>query len=88
MLSRVCTWPPSFWARISAIGSVSQPINVQWIDFNDPRYAELSVDMDKIQEISKHVLSLYDLWKTYDEKKEIAGILAKMPKPKTQPPQN
>ena len=51
-------------------------------------FADLAVDMDKIQEISKHVLSLYDLWKTYDEKKEIAGILAKMPKPKTQPPQN
>ena len=55
---------------------------------NLARYAELSVDMDEIQEISKHVLNLYDLWKTYDEKKEIAGILAKMPKPKTQPPQN
>ena len=65
-----------------------QPINAHCTDVIDIRYAELSVDMDKIQEISKHVLSLYDLWKTYDEKKEIAGILAKMPKPKTQPPQN
>ena len=37
--------------------------------------------MDKIQEISKHVLNLYDLWKTYDEKKEINSILQKMPKP-------
>ena len=61
---------------------------VQPFSINLARYAELSVDMDKIQEISKHVLNLYDLWKTYDEKKEIAGILAKMPKPKTQPPQN
>jgi len=51
-------------------------------------FAELNVDMDKIQEISKHILGLYELWKGYDEKKEIAGILAKMPKPKTQPPPN
>jgi len=48
-------------------------------------FAELAVDMDKIQEISKHVLGLYELWKSYDEKKEIAAVLQKMPKPKTQP---
>ena len=44
--------------------------------------------MDKIQEISKHILALYDLWKGYDEKKKIASILQKMPKPKPQPSQN
>ena len=44
--------------------------------------------MDKIQEITKHVLALYDLWKSYDEKKEIASILQKMPKPKSTPSQN
>lgn len=27
------------------------------------------------------MVSLYELWKTYDEKKEIQAILAKMPKP-------
>ena len=51
-------------------------------------FAELAVDMDKIQEISKAILGLYELWKSYDEKKEIAAILQKMPKPKTQPSQN
>jgi len=51
-------------------------------------FAELNVDMDKIQEISKHILALYELWKGYNEKTDIAGILAKMPKPKIQPPQN
>ena len=44
--------------------------------------------MDKIQEITKHILALYDLWKGYDEKKEIASILQKMPKPKSAPSQN
>ena len=48
-------------------------------------FAELAVDMDKIQEISKHILGLYEMWKNYDEKKEIPDILKKMPKPKTQP---
>jgi len=48
-------------------------------------FSELSVDMDKIQEITKYILNLYDLWKNYDEKKEISVILQKMPKPKTQP---
>ena len=51
-------------------------------------FSELAVDMDKIQEITKHVLALYDLWKSYDEKKEIASILQKMPKPKATPSQN
>ncbi|ESP04928.1 hypothetical protein LOTGIDRAFT_211728 [Lottia gigantea] len=48
-------------------------------------FAELSVDMDKILEISRQILALYEMWKTYDEKKEIAGILAKIPKPKLNP---
>ncbi|XP_048746302.1 cyclin-C isoform X1 [Ostrea edulis] len=47
--------------------------------------AECSVDMDKILEISRLILALYELWKNYDEKKEISGILEKMPKPKTTP---
>lgn len=41
--------------------------------------------MDKILEISRQILALYELWKNYDEKKEISGILEKMPKPKTTP---
>lgn len=48
-------------------------------------FAEVAVDMDKIQEITRYILALYDLYKTYDEKKEIQALLAKMPKPKTQP---
>lgn len=48
-------------------------------------FAEIAVDMDKIQEITRHILALYELYKSYDEKKEIQSLLAKMPKPKTQP---
>ena len=40
-------------------------------------FADLAVDMDKIQEITKHILALYDLWKGYDERKEINSILQK-----------
>lgn len=45
-------------------------------------FAELNVNMEKVQEISKTILALYELWRTYDEKKEIQDLLAKMPKPK------
>lgn len=49
-------------------------------------FSELSVDMEKIQEITRHILNLYELWKNYEEKREVASILQKMPKPKTQAP--
>jgi len=48
-------------------------------------FAELNVDMEKVQEVTKYILNLFDLWKTFDEKKEIPALLAKMPKPKSQP---
>ncbi|XP_062896948.1 cyclin-C isoform X2 [Mobula hypostoma] len=48
-------------------------------------FAELSVDMEKILEIIRVILKLYDLWKNFDDRKEMAGILNKMPKPKPPP---
>ncbi|KAK2154296.1 hypothetical protein LSH36_271g00019 [Paralvinella palmiformis] len=48
-------------------------------------FAELAVDLDKVLEVTKHILGLYELWKNYDEKKEIGSLLNKMPKPKTAP---
>jgi len=84
MRTDVCLLYPPFLIALACLHMASVILGKDLRNW----YAELSVDMDKIQEISKHVLNLYDLWKTYDEKKEIAGILAKMPKPKTQPPQN
>ncbi|GBP22907.1 Cyclin-C [Eumeta japonica] len=48
-------------------------------------FAELNTDMDKIQEIVRTVINLYEMWKSYDEKKEIQALLMKMPKPKPAP---
>lgn len=48
-------------------------------------FADIGVDMEKIQEICRYILSFYDLTKNYDEKKEVQALLGKMPKPKTQP---
>jgi len=47
-------------------------------------FADIGVDMEKVQEICRYVLSFYDLTKNYDEKKEVQALLAKMPKPKGQ----
>jgi len=48
-------------------------------------FSDLNVDMEKLQEISRYILSYYEFCKNYDEKKEIKGLLEKMPKPKLQP---
>ncbi|KAK8730242.1 hypothetical protein OTU49_008171, partial [Cherax quadricarinatus] len=48
-------------------------------------FAELNTDLDRIMEITRYILNLYDLWESYDERKEIQGLLQKMPKPNTQP---
>lgn len=47
-------------------------------------FAELNVDMDKVQEIARAIINLFELWKNFDEKKEIQELLSKMPKPKPQ----
>ncbi|GAB6019832.1 hypothetical protein CHUAL_001372 [Chamberlinius hualienensis] len=49
-------------------------------------FAELNIDMEPILEITRYILNLYELWKNFDEKKEILGLFAKMPKPQLQPP--
>ncbi len=33
-------------------------------------------------EITRHILYLYDLWKTYDEKDQMKELLGKLPKPR------
>lgn len=48
-------------------------------------FAELNVDIEKIQEIARYVINLFEMWKQYDEKKEIQALLNKMPKPKPAP---
>ncbi|XP_012789134.2 cyclin-C-like [Sorex araneus] len=48
-------------------------------------FAELSVAMEKILEIIRVVLKLYEQWKNFDERKEMATILSRMPEPKPPP---
>lgn len=39
----------------------------------------------QIQEIVRSIINLYEMWKSYDEKKEIQSLLGKMPKPNPAP---
>jgi len=48
-------------------------------------FAELNVNMERILEIVQKILALYELWKNFDDKKEVNAILMKMPKPKCNP---
>jgi len=48
-------------------------------------FSEVNVDMEKLQEICRYLISFYDILKGFDEKKEIPPLLAKIPKPKLQP---
>lgn len=72
---------PFFYVYFTSDCSVIQQKDVKsW-------FAEINVNMEKIQEISKTILGLYELWRTYDEKKEIQDLLSKMPKPRPPPQQ-
>ena len=46
-------------------------------------FAELSVDMSRVLEVTMAILDIYKLWKSYDEVNEACELLGKMPKPKT-----
>lgn len=48
-------------------------------------FAELNVDLDKVQEIVRAIVNLYELWKDWKEKDEIQILLSKIPKPKPPP---
>lgn len=37
-------------------------------------FAELNTDLDKVLEIARHILNLYEMWKTFDEKNEIPAL--------------
>lgn len=45
-------------------------------------FSELNVDMEKLFEIVRHIMYLYDIWKTYDEKEKIKDILSRIVKPR------
>lgn len=44
-------------------------------------FAELNTDLDKILEITYHMLNLYELWKNFEPVREIPQLHAQMPKP-------
>jgi len=48
-------------------------------------FVELAVDMEKVLEIQQYILNMYRLWKTFDEKEQLPGLLAKIPKPQPNP---
>ncbi|CAH8591502.1 unnamed protein product [Dicrocoelium dendriticum] len=53
----------------------------------DRWFSELNVDMDKVLEVTRQLLSLYDLWRRFDESAEMPSLLLKkIPKPTVQPP--
>ncbi|KAF8572353.1 hypothetical protein P879_02212 [Paragonimus westermani] len=53
----------------------------------DRWFSELNVDMEKVLEVTRHLLNLYDLWRRYDEATEMPNILLKkLPRPVVQPP--
>jgi len=45
-------------------------------------FSELNVNLEKILEVTKDILALYELWKSFEEKKEVPRLISKMPKPK------
>ncbi|OWK01433.1 CCNC [Cervus elaphus hippelaphus] len=73
---KTCCFPLHACLHVACV--VQQKDARQW-------FAELSVDMEKILEIIRVILKLYEQWKNFDERKEMATILSKMPKPKPPP---
>jgi len=77
----VCLFYPPYHIALASLHLASVMIGKDLKNW----FAELSVDMEKILEVSRQILTLYNLWKTFDEKKEMLSLLQKLPKPKTQP---
>ena len=77
--TNVCLLYPPYQIALASIYMACVVKNKDPCEF----FKELCVDMEKILEITQEILKLYEILKTYDEKKEMQGILAKAPKPKT-----
>ncbi|KAA0188154.1 Cyclin-C [Fasciolopsis buskii] len=53
----------------------------------DQWFSELNVDMEKVLEVTRHLINLYDLWRRFDEATEMPTILLKkLPRPVVPPP--
>eukprot|EP00096_Caligus_rogercresseyi_P011353 TRINITY_DN4440_c0_g1_i1.p1 TRINITY_DN4440_c0_g1~~TRINITY_DN4440_c0_g1_i1.p1 ORF type:complete len:275 (+),score=90.61 TRINITY_DN4440_c0_g1_i1:1195-2019(+) len=79
----VCLLYPPYQIALACLHIACVILNkdcVQW-------FAELNVDLEKVQDICKYIINFYELQKNFDEKKEMVGVLGKMPKPKIQAPQ-
>lgn len=37
-------------------------------------FAELNTDLDKVLEVTKYILNLYEMWKNFEEKKEMPDL--------------
>ncbi|GJQ76961.1 CycC [Trypoxylus dichotomus] len=68
-----------------AIGCIQIACVILQRDQHKMWFTELNVDIEKIQEIARYIINLFELWKQYDEKNEIKAIINKMPKPKPAP---
>nr|ACO14685.1 Cyclin-C [Caligus clemensi] len=78
----VCLLYPPYQIALACLHIACAILNkdcVQW-------FAELNVDLEKVQDIVKYINGFYELQKIFDEKKEMAGVLGKMAKPKIQAP--
>lgn len=71
-------YPPS----LIALSCIHMAAIMQKKDKVKDWFADLNVDMDKIFEITRHLMHLYEVWKTYDEKEQLKEILSKVPKPR------
>ncbi|XP_071492710.1 cyclin-C-like [Diadema setosum] len=79
----ICLLYPPY---LIALASLHMACVISQNDHTKQWFAQLNVDLDKILEITQHILKLYELWENYDERKEIATILAKVPKAQPNPP--
>lgn len=48
-------------------------------------YINIGAFLQQILEIIRVILKLYDQWKNFDDRKEMAAVLNKVPKPKPPP---
>jgi len=83
----VCLLYPPYMVAIVSVDGVAC-LHMACVILGKPEnkhqwFAELSVDMEKIMEITKYMVNLYELLRMYDEKKDMEGLLQRMPKPVT-----
>lgn len=78
-----------FWTKLSRFGCCLVftwgNLSSLWLFVQQQIHMNLCVLCPQILEIIRVILKLYDQWKNFDDRKEIAAVLNKMPKPKPPP---